>query len=153
MKLLLLRVMNIHVMAPFVSCTSTWTLIIAAKIFQIQTLRESRGFDDIVYSRVSARMAGYRNCDLQSQEAVSVASRRQHSSLRLLTLWSCYKIGSTPMREVVGQSGYYSPDGDVAVRVITTVAKAALLVDNMEYGGKYESFSLLGATKDGCKIF
>jgi len=58
-----------------------------------------------------------------------------------------------PMREVVGYFGYYSPDGDVAVRVITTVAKAALLVDNMEYGGKYESFTLLGATKDGCKIF
>jgi len=38
---------------------------------------------------------------------------------------------------------------------LTTVAKAALLVDNMEYeyGGKYESFTLLRATKDGCKIF
>jgi len=33
------------------------------------------------------------------------------------------------------------------------VAKAALLLDNMEYGGKYESFTLLGATKDGCKYF
>jgi len=26
-------------------------------------------------------------------------------------------------------------------------------IDNMEHGGKYESFTLLGATKDGCKIF
>jgi len=60
---------------------------------------------------------------------------------------------SHAMREVVGYFDYYSPAGDVAVRVITTVAKAALLVDNMEYGGKYESFTLLGATKDGCKIF
>ena len=34
-----------------------------------------------------------------------------------------------------------------------TVAKAALLVNSMEYGGKYESFTLLGATKGGCKIF
>ena len=45
-------------------------------------------------------------------------------------------LAMTLIREVVGQFGYYSPDGDVAVRVITTVAKAALLVDNMEYGGK-----------------
>jgi len=36
---------------------------------------------------------------------------------------------------------------------LTTVAKAALVVNNMEYGSKYESFTLLGATKDGCKIF
>ena len=53
----------------------------------------------------------------------------------------------------MASSVYYSPDGDVAVRVITTFAKAALLVDNMEYVGKYESFTLLGATKHGCKIF
>jgi len=55
--------------------------------------------------------------------------------------------------KLLASSVYYSPDGDVAVRVITTFAKAALLVDNMEYVGKYESFTLLGATKHGCKIF
>jgi len=37
---------------------------------------------------------------------------------------------SHAMGEVVGYFDYYSPAGDVAVRVITTVAKAALLVDN-----------------------
>ena len=28
-----------------------------------------------------------------------------------------------------------------------------ILVNKMECGGKYESFTLLGATKDDCKIF